>query len=105
VGQGVPAPRVRGPEELRQAAAAVWGCPPRALTPPCLSPHLAARAARLTGRPFAPLQLDYGSTYASKFERLDDGRLVINTWVMDSFIGCVDSCSDNKPEGDAYVKK
>jgi hypothetical protein len=34
---------------------------------------------RLGGQHFAPQQLDYGSTYASKFERLEDGRLVINT--------------------------
>lgn len=34
---------------------------------------------RLNGTAFKPLRLDYGSTYASKFERLKDGRLIINT--------------------------
>ena len=60
---------------------------------------------RLRGQSFTPLQLDYGSTYASKFERLKDGRVIINTWVMESFIGCIDSCSDHTAEGDAYLKK
>lgn len=93
----------------------------------------------LGGRAFAPLRLDYGSTYASKFERIKGDRLIINTvrgeaahanrsrhtvavhphrprnkalcitqpmqWVMDSFKGCVDSCSDHTKEGNDYVSK
>jgi hypothetical protein len=34
---------------------------------------------RLGGRPFVPQRLGWGSTYASKFERLKDGRLIMNT--------------------------
>ncbi|KAI8462298.1 MAG: glycosyl hydrolase [Monoraphidium minutum] len=60
---------------------------------------------RLGGRPFAPLRLNYGSTYASKFERLGDGRLTMNTWVMESFVGCVDSCSYHAAAGAAYVAR
>ena len=26
-------------------------------------------------------------------------------WVYDTFNGCIDSCSDNTPEGNAYLKK
>lgn len=33
----------------------------------------------LGGRPFDPLRLDYGSTYASKFERIKGDRLIITT--------------------------
>jgi hypothetical protein len=31
--------------------------------------------------------------------------LPISQWIMDSFIGCIDSCSDNTAPGNAYVKR
>ncbi|GBF98641.1 hypothetical protein Rsub_10830 [Raphidocelis subcapitata] len=62
-------------------------------------------SGRLGGRPFTPLRLDWGSSYASKFERLKDGRLILNTWVYETFEGCVDSCSDHKPAADDFVKR
>lgn len=64
-----------------------------------------APAHRLRGQPYTPQQLDYGSTYASKFERLKDGRIIMTTWVMESFIGCIDSCSDHTAAGEAYLSK
>lgn len=41
--------------------------------------HSPLERRSLGGRPFAPLRLDYGSTYASKFERLKGDRVIINT--------------------------
>lgn len=71
------------------------------------NPHLplSPLSRRLNGEPFTPQRLDYGSTYASKFERLKDGRVIINTWVMESFVGCIDSCSDHTSEANDYLKK
>jgi hypothetical protein len=43
-------------------------------------PHiLCAQPHSLGGRKFNPVPLNYGSTYASKFERLKDGRVIMNT--------------------------
>jgi hypothetical protein len=36
-------------------------------------------SGRLSNASFAPVRLNYGSTYASKFERLKDGRLLMMT--------------------------
>lgn len=82
----------------------------RALMPCLVAPAPAAPAPPLPppslgGRAYPPRRLDYGSTYASKFERLPGGRLVINTWVYDTADGCVDSCSDHSGAATDYFAR
>ena len=52
---------------------------------------------------YTPRLLDYGSVYASKSFRLDDGRQLMMSWIFETSVGCDQMCSSGTPFTNASV--
>ncbi|KAL3134801.1 hypothetical protein ABBQ32_007784 [Trebouxia sp. C0010 RCD-2024] len=49
--------------------------------------------ANTQGVAYAPRALDYGAVYASKSFKLDDGRQLMMSWVLETSVGCTEQCT------------
>ena len=52
---------------------------------------------------YTPRLLDYGSVYASKSFKVDDGRQLMMSWIFETSVGCDQMCSSGTPFTNASV--